>query len=270
MLLIYYYLTLAKTWTRISTTEYILRGGLPPPTRRYGHTMVSFDHYLYVFGGSADYTLPNDLHRFDLNTRTWSVVLPSADSKVPSGRLFHAAVAINDVMYIFGGTNNKNVRSSELFRFKFDHYPPCTLHDDFGRILEKQLITDLDFVLISEDQQVSKMSAHISFVAARSPYLKNEIRLAKEKQMSIKAQDEEADENDNKKLEIIIKNVNPFAFEIVLNFIYTDKIDPWKKGIDPASNQMVSSNNCFISLIIFFPLVLGSNNDGCLHSFSVI
>ena len=48
-------------WTRI-TTEHILRCAPPPPTRRYGHTMVAYDRHLYVFGGAADSTLPNDLH----------------------------------------------------------------------------------------------------------------------------------------------------------------------------------------------------------------
>lgn len=51
-----------RTWSRIST-EHILRGAPPPPPRRYGHTMVAFDRHLYVFGGAADSTLPNDLVR---------------------------------------------------------------------------------------------------------------------------------------------------------------------------------------------------------------
>lgn len=70
-------------WTRIST-EHILRGAPPPPARRYGHTMVSFDRHLYVFGGTADSTLPNDLHSYDLDTQTWMVVTPSPDSEVKS------------------------------------------------------------------------------------------------------------------------------------------------------------------------------------------
>ena len=48
-------------WTRIST-EHILRGAPPPPEKRYGHTMVSFDRHLYVFGGATGQTLPNELH----------------------------------------------------------------------------------------------------------------------------------------------------------------------------------------------------------------
>lgn len=68
-------------WTRIST-EHILRGAPPPPARRYGHTMVSFDRHLYVFGGAADSALSNDLHCYDLDTQTWNVILPSTDSQV--------------------------------------------------------------------------------------------------------------------------------------------------------------------------------------------
>jgi len=40
-----------------------LRGSPAPPQRRYGHSMVAFDRYLYVFGGVADNTLPSDLYR---------------------------------------------------------------------------------------------------------------------------------------------------------------------------------------------------------------
>jgi len=59
-----------------------LRGAPPPPARRYGHTMVSFDRHLYVFGGAADSALSNDLHCYDLDTQTWNVILPSTDSQV--------------------------------------------------------------------------------------------------------------------------------------------------------------------------------------------
>ena len=48
-------------WRRISNAH-ILRGSPPSPQRRYGHTMVSHESYLYVFGGTADNILPNDLY----------------------------------------------------------------------------------------------------------------------------------------------------------------------------------------------------------------
>lgn len=68
-------------WTRIPT-EHLLRGSPPPPQRRYGHTMVAFDRHLYVFGGAADNTLPNELHCYDVDSQTWEVIQPSADSEV--------------------------------------------------------------------------------------------------------------------------------------------------------------------------------------------
>ena len=62
-----------KKWTRI-TTEHLLKGTSPPPSRRYGHTMVAHDTHLYVFGGAADSNLPNDLYWYDLENETWDVV----------------------------------------------------------------------------------------------------------------------------------------------------------------------------------------------------
>lgn len=70
-------------WTRIPT-EHLLRGSPPPPQRRYGHTMVAFDRHLYVFGGAADNTLPNELHCYDVDSQTWEVIQPSLDSEVPN------------------------------------------------------------------------------------------------------------------------------------------------------------------------------------------
>ncbi|XP_009875268.1 PREDICTED: leucine-zipper-like transcriptional regulator 1, partial [Apaloderma vittatum] len=69
-----------KIWTRIPT-EHLLRGSPPPPQRRYGHTMVAFDRHLYVFGGAADNTLPNELHCYDVDSQTWEVIQPSPDSE---------------------------------------------------------------------------------------------------------------------------------------------------------------------------------------------
>lgn len=44
--------------------------------------MVAFDRHLYVFGGAADNTLPNELHCYDVDFQTWEVVQPSSDSEV--------------------------------------------------------------------------------------------------------------------------------------------------------------------------------------------
>lgn len=44
--------------------------------------MVAFDRHLYVFGGAADNTLPNELHCYDVDFQTWEVIQPSPDSEV--------------------------------------------------------------------------------------------------------------------------------------------------------------------------------------------
>ncbi|XP_013788494.1 leucine-zipper-like transcriptional regulator 1 [Limulus polyphemus] len=230
-----------KYWTRIST-DHILRGAPPPPTRRYGHTMVAFDRHLYVFGGAADSTLPNDLHCFDLDSQLWSIIQPSPDSEVPSGRLFHAAAVIGDAMYIFGGTVDNNVRSGEMFRFQFSCYPKCTLHEDFGKLLESRQFCDVEF-LVGEEEH--KIPAHIGFVAARSHWLRNKVRQARDRHREMLEQTAVSDyhpmsgKRNTLLLQVKLKDAVPEAFELVLTYIYTDRIDPTKKSRDPLSNKIV-------------------------------
>lgn len=104
-------------WTRISPYK-ILRVVPPSPQRRYGHTMVAYHNNLYVFGGTAESSVPNDLHRFDLETNTWSIVDVVNNSELPSSRLFHDAAVEDGSMYIFGGTVDGKVRSCDIYRFK--------------------------------------------------------------------------------------------------------------------------------------------------------
>jgi hypothetical protein len=83
-------------------------------------------------------------------------------------------------MFIFGGTVDNNVRSGETFRFQFSSYPQCTLHDDFGRLLKSQLFYDVEFIIGKNETTIR---AHIAMVAARSKFLRQRIRQAKEKRM---------------------------------------------------------------------------------------
>ena len=116
----------SNTWTRINT-DHILRRTPLAPNRRYGHTMVAYDKQLYVFGGAADNILPNELHSFDLDSQTWSLVKCDSKSRTPSGRLFHAAAVVGQAMYIFGGTVDNSIRFGEMYKFHFASFPRCTL-----------------------------------------------------------------------------------------------------------------------------------------------
>lgn len=222
-----------KLWIRIST-EHILRGAPPPPEKRYGHTMVSYDRHLYVFGGATGHqTLPNELHCYDLDSQTWSLIEPSKDSQVPAGRLFHAVAVVKDAMYIFGGTVDSNIRSAEIYRFQFPSYPKCTLHDDLERLLETKQFCDVTFVVGKEKVEID---AHIAMVCARSLWLRNKIKLAK----SI-LESQFTEESKSSKLRVPILDGVPEAFEMVLSYIYTDRIQPTKfsPGHSPKSPEVI-------------------------------
>ncbi|XP_064254850.1 leucine-zipper-like transcriptional regulator 1 [Passer domesticus] len=231
-----------KIWTRIPT-EHLLRGSPPPPQRRYGHTMVAFDRHLYVFGGAADNTLPNELHCYDVDSQTWEVIQPSPDSELPSGRLFHAAAVISDAMYIFGGTVDNNIRSGEMYRFQFSCYPKCTLHEDYGRLWENRQFSDLEFVLGEKEERVR---GHTAIVTARCKWLKKKIMQARErvKQKSKQDVEEEGHPTCQKDgiggnvklcrlqplLEVPIREAEAQPFEVLMQFLYTDKIKYPRKG----------------------------------------
>ncbi|XP_078083009.1 leucine-zipper-like transcriptional regulator 1 isoform X1 [Mustelus asterias] len=241
-----------KVWTRIPT-EHLLRGSPPPPQRRYGHTMVAFDRHLYVFGGAADNTLPNELHCYDVDSQTWEVIQPSPDSEgsnlyteatydpdfmMPSGRLFHAAAVISDAMYIFGGTVDNNVRSGEMYRFQFSCYPKCTLHEDYGRLWENRQFCDVEFILGEKEERVK---GHIAMVTARSKWLRKKITQARDRLKQQKAKQETAVGEEiagtNPKptssplqLEVVIREAEAQPFEILMQFLYTDKIKYPRKG----------------------------------------
>ncbi|XP_035745595.1 leucine-zipper-like transcriptional regulator 1 isoform X3 [Egretta garzetta] len=231
-----------KIWTRIPT-EHLLRGSPPPPQRRYGHTMVAFDRHLYVFGGAADNTLPNELHCYDVDSQTWEVIQPSPDSELPSGRLFHAAAVISDAMYIFGGTVDNNIRSGEMYRFQFSCYPKCTLHEDYGRLWENRQFSDLEFVLGEKEERVR---GHTAIVTARCKWLKKKIMQARERLKQKSKQDLEDEGHavcqkdgigGNVKLcrlqpllEVPIREAEAQPFEVLMQFLYTDKIKYPRKG----------------------------------------
>uniref|UniRef100_A0A8V5H2R6 Uncharacterized protein n=1 Tax=Melopsittacus undulatus TaxID=13146 RepID=A0A8V5H2R6_MELUD len=264
-----------KIWTRIPT-EHLLRGSPPPPQRRYGHTMVAFDRHLYVFGGAADNTLPNELHCYDVDSQTWEVIQPSpdsevkpsalgvsfyawpifftvvfgldfsitavkhpptADSELPSGRLFHAAAVISDAMYIFGGTVDNNIRSGEMYRFQFSCYPKCTLHEDYGRLWENRQFSDLEFVLGEKEERVR---GHTAIVTARCKWLKKKIMQARERLKQVNeghATCQRDGIGGNVKLcrlqpllEVPIREAEAQPFEVLMQFLYTDKIKYPRKG----------------------------------------
>lgn len=248
-----------KKWTRI-TTEHLLKGTSPPPSRRYGHTMVAHDTHLYVFGGAADSNLPNDLYWYDLENETWDVVQTTGD--IPSGRLFHHGDVIENKMYIFGGTIDNNVRSGELYYLTFSNYPRCTLQEDFGRILESHQFCDMEFQLDGTDES---FEAHIPIIAARSPWLRRQIidtknmqKLHGESFRTEKPADEKCSipkDNHPGRLCITLPGVDSAAFKVALWFIYTDQIYPYIKDEQGASTDVMTLIMDVYKLAVKFELL---------------
>nr|XP_009511390.1 PREDICTED: leucine-zipper-like transcriptional regulator 1 [Phalacrocorax carbo] len=168
---------------------------------------------------------------------------PTADSDLPSGRLFHAAAVISDAMYIFGGTVDNNIRSGEMYRFQFSCYPKCTLHEDYGRLWENRQFSDLEFVLGEKEERVR---GHTAIVTARCKWLKKKIIQARErlKQKSKQDLDDEGHATSQKDgiggnvklcrlqplLEVPIREAEAQPFEVLMQFLYTDKIKYPRKG----------------------------------------
>ena len=55
------------------------------------------------FGGYSGQHFLNDTWSFDIWTRKWTVL--KCTGSIPSPRAGHAAVLVNDVMYVFGGVS---------------------------------------------------------------------------------------------------------------------------------------------------------------------
>ena len=110
-----------------------------------------------MFGGAADNNPSNDVYCFDLDTQSWSVIPPSLDSQVPSGRLVHAGAIVGKAMFIFGGTVENNIWSREMHRFQLAAYPKCTLHGNFGMLLDSGQFTDINFLVVELKVELAKV-----------------------------------------------------------------------------------------------------------------
>uniref|UniRef100_A0A182QQL7 Kelch domain-containing protein 3 n=1 Tax=Anopheles farauti TaxID=69004 RepID=A0A182QQL7_9DIPT len=71
------------------------------PFQRYGHTAVTFEQNVYLWGGRNDEIVCDILFCFDTRTRKWSK--PSVTGTVPGARDGHSACIYGERMYIFGG-----------------------------------------------------------------------------------------------------------------------------------------------------------------------
>uniref|UniRef100_A0A0P4WED7 Kelch domain-containing protein 10 n=1 Tax=Scylla olivacea TaxID=85551 RepID=A0A0P4WED7_SCYOL len=85
-------------WQKIVTM-----GKKPKPM--YGQAVCMSDDYLYVVGGTTGFQYSIDVHRLDLENRTWEQLFPPSPPPhtIPEERYRHEVVEHNGSLYVFGG-----------------------------------------------------------------------------------------------------------------------------------------------------------------------
>ncbi|CAD8100021.1 unnamed protein product [Paramecium sonneborni] len=79
------------------------------PCKRWGHTAVLHDKYMYVFSGCGKSDNPRQweqIYRMDCITFQWER-LNSPSQKHPTGRDSHCCVCLQNKLYFFGGSSNE-------------------------------------------------------------------------------------------------------------------------------------------------------------------
>jgi N-acetylneuraminic acid mutarotase len=86
---------------------------------RAHHSAVLYHDTMYVFGGSDDDLLYDELWAFDLTNNTWTIKERKTEQSLwPSPRDNHTAVVHGNFMYVFGGMDNEG-SLDELWRYDF-------------------------------------------------------------------------------------------------------------------------------------------------------
>ena len=99
--------------------ELILSEDGSQPVPRAGHTMVAFDNFLGIFGGSdEDNNKLNDLWIFDTKIRKWNEV-KGAKGPTPQARCGHSASMNGSMMVIFGGLFEVTHETNDVVGFDF-------------------------------------------------------------------------------------------------------------------------------------------------------
>eukprot|EP00922_Rhytidocystis_sp_ex-Travisia-forbesii_P021443 GHVS01031400.1.p1 GENE.GHVS01031400.1~~GHVS01031400.1.p1 ORF type:complete len:874 (+),score=128.88 GHVS01031400.1:24-2624(+) len=98
----------AGTWREVS-------GQNEPSRTRFGHSAVTHDNSMYVFGGWDGQDTLQELYEYTFPSSVWNKVAERGTA--PSGRYRHSAVVMRDRMWVFGGVDRAQKRFADLFMF---------------------------------------------------------------------------------------------------------------------------------------------------------
>ena len=84
-------------------------GSRPSPRAAFGYAQT--DNVGFIFGGRCASGRQNDLHCFDFETRTWSLMKPSEPkADLPCGRSWLSLVYNDNSILVYGGLDKYNRR----------------------------------------------------------------------------------------------------------------------------------------------------------------
>jgi len=132
-----------RTWSPVRAT-----GQTPSP--RYFHASVVYDNSVFLFGGYSGHARLNDLYEFRIDLGVWFQVQTEAP---PSGRSSLVAEVYNNSLFIFGGYNGSYVLN-DFYELQFEpvSVPPSSFNDDFGKLVNNPLLSDVTFIV--EDKEI--------------------------------------------------------------------------------------------------------------------
>jgi Kelch motif len=82
------------------------------PSRSFSTLVIIF----HRFGGISDGDYLNDTWSFDITTRKWTEL--QCTGTIPSPREDHAAVLVDGIMYVFGGSTADERYSDDLIALR--------------------------------------------------------------------------------------------------------------------------------------------------------
>jgi hypothetical protein len=109
------------TWTKVSDS-----GGAPPEKRSF-HRMLAVNRSLYVFGGcTAGHGRSADLHRYNLDTHTWSDL---GASPLLRGRGGANLLVLDDALAVVGGFAGEETNDGHRFDLSKQTWEPKLMEE---------------------------------------------------------------------------------------------------------------------------------------------
>lgn len=110
------------------------------PNRRWGHTLCSYNEYLYLYGGETKRSIDNSseaVYRFDVRKwgqSDWLKIVPLENEYFPVARDSHSANIIDKKMFVVGGSKGKK-STNDVLQFDLRTHK-CMIFITLGTLLK--------------------------------------------------------------------------------------------------------------------------------------